>query len=403
MAVSVKWSPAPQNLCVIFGILPFLFPSSRSRSVAMVPAALRTKSGANSAERRHVHAAAPVAIHGDRMFIVDYSCAHSGLRSRRQIPRPHLDDARLPQRPAERPGHRPRRQPDRLRFALFTASAFIRPRARVRKFGGSRRHRPGQFGYVSDVVQDADGYYYVCRVRQNERITSSTADGKLRQMLGRKPAPNRASSAASGHWPSGPDGLLYVAELQSSHSGVHAGWRVRPRFGEAGRRARTIEISLRPGLRTERRAVRGRVRATTACRSSRPTASRSAIWGGPGREPGQLHNPWALAVDRKGRVHVVDTENNRVQRIQLLDGPRVAFAGAIMPRCRRCCEHHGRARLRWSSACSWSCVVVPAATPAGDRPRRSDYWVRRHCSFRDRRISTCRQSSDVDCGGLHVR
>jgi hypothetical protein len=39
-------------------------------------------------------------------------------------------------------------------------------------------------------------------------------------------------------------------------------------------------------------------------------------WGGPGREPGKLHNPWALAVDSKGRVHVVDTENHRVQRIR---------------------------------------------------------------------------------------
>jgi hypothetical protein len=40
------------------------------------------------------------------------------------------------------------------------------------------------------------------------------------------------------------------------------------------------------------------------------------VWGGPGREPGQLHDPWALAVDSKGRVHIVDTENHRVQRIR---------------------------------------------------------------------------------------
>ena len=39
-------------------------------------------------------------------------------------------------------------------------------------------------------------------------------------------------------------------------------------------------------------------------------------WGGPGKAPGMLHNPWALAVDSKGRVHVVDTENHRVQRIR---------------------------------------------------------------------------------------
>jgi hypothetical protein len=38
-------------------------------------------------------------------------------------------------------------------------------------------------------------------------------------------------------------------------------------------------------------------------------------WGGPGREPGQLNSPWALAVDSHGRVHVLDSENHRVQRI----------------------------------------------------------------------------------------
>jgi hypothetical protein len=39
------------------------------------------------------------------------------------------------------------------------------------------------------------------------------------------------------------------------------------------------------------------------------------VWGGPGREPGQLCGPWALAVDSRGRVHVVDSLNDRVQRI----------------------------------------------------------------------------------------
>jgi hypothetical protein len=39
------------------------------------------------------------------------------------------------------------------------------------------------------------------------------------------------------------------------------------------------------------------------------------VWGGPGREPGQLAGPWALVVDSKGRVHVIDSGNHRVQRI----------------------------------------------------------------------------------------
>ena len=55
--------------------------------------------------------------------------------------------------------------------------------------------------------------------------------------------------------------------------------------------------------------VRDYLRALLAGTAARGT------WGGPGREPGKFHSPWALAIDRYGRVHVLDTENHRVQRI----------------------------------------------------------------------------------------
>src|SRR4029077_5379540 len=40
-----------------------------------------------------------------------------------------------------------------------------------------------------------------------------------------------------------------------------------------------------------------------------PTGESLGTGGGPGREPGKLAGPWALAVDSKGRVHVIDSEN----------------------------------------------------------------------------------------------
>ena len=43
-----------------------------------------------------------------------------------------------------------------------------------------------------------------------------------------------------------------------------------------------------------------------------PRGEPLGCWGGPGRAPGQLHSPWALAVDSKGCVHVLDSENHRV-------------------------------------------------------------------------------------------
>ena len=55
--------------------------------------------------------------------------------------------------------------------------------------------------------------------------------------------------------------------------------------------------------------------AITACRNSRSTANRSTAGGGVGRKPGQLNNPWAFVLDSRGRIHVLDSMNHRVQRI----------------------------------------------------------------------------------------
>ena len=40
-------------------------------------------------------------------------------------------------------------------------------------------------------------------------------------------------------------------------------------------------------------------------------------WGTHGRQEGELHNPWSIVKDSKNRLHVLDTYNQRVQRIRL--------------------------------------------------------------------------------------
>jgi hypothetical protein len=37
-------------------------------------------------------------------------------------------------------------------------------------------------------------------------------------------------------------------------------------------------------------------------------------WGSAGRKPGQLNTPWAFVLDSRGRLHVIDSMNHRVQR-----------------------------------------------------------------------------------------
>jgi hypothetical protein len=38
------------------------------------------------------------------------------------------------------------------------------------------------------------------------------------------------------------------------------------------------------------------------------------FFGGPGDQLGQLNQPWSMVVDKKGRWHILDSLNHRVQR-----------------------------------------------------------------------------------------
>ena len=48
-----------------------------------------------------------------------------------------------------------------------------------------------------------------------------------------------------------------------------------------------------------------------------PEGESLAVWGREGRRAGELSRPWAIVMDTQNRIHVLDTENHRVQRITL--------------------------------------------------------------------------------------
>jgi DNA-binding beta-propeller fold protein YncE len=185
----------------------------------------------------------------------------------------------------------------------------------LKHFGGEDGSQPGQFGYVSDVVQDADGNYFVSEYKSNERITKLNADGSVITTwgeLGAEPGQfNHVRALAIG-----PDGLLYVADACNHRIQVFDTSGKLVRFwGEPGAAPGQLEYpyDLAFGPAGELYVVEfGNHRVQKFDANGRSLG----VWGGPGREPGKLHSPWALAVDSHGRVHVVDTENHRVQRIR---------------------------------------------------------------------------------------
>jgi sugar lactone lactonase YvrE len=174
---------------------------------------------------------------------------------------------------------------------------------------------PGQLGYVSDVVQDEDGFFYVAEFGEIQRITKLDESGKFVTCWGEEgPAPGQFSRIRAMTF--GPDGLIYLADACNHRIQVFTrdGKLVR-HFGSEGSEQGELKYPYDLGFDHKGHLYvveygNHRVQKFTASGESLGT------WGGPGREPGKFHAPWALAVDRRGRVHVLDTQNHRVQRIE---------------------------------------------------------------------------------------
>jgi DNA-binding beta-propeller fold protein YncE len=185
----------------------------------------------------------------------------------------------------------------------------------LRKIGGQSGTEPGHLGYVSDVVQDEDGYFYVAEFGENHRISKFDADGKFVKCWG-SPGTEPDQFSRVRALALGPDKNLYAADACNHRIQVFTrdGRLVRC-WGKAGDQPGELSYpyDLAFGLDGNLYVVEHgnhRVQKFT------PEGVSLGCWGGPGREPGQLYSPWALAVDSRGRVHVLDSENHRVQRIK---------------------------------------------------------------------------------------
>jgi DNA-binding beta-propeller fold protein YncE len=177
---------------------------------------------------------------------------------------------------------------------------------------GSEPH----FGYISDVVQDEDGFYYVAEFGEVQRITKLDSKGKIVTFWGGEGS-EPGQFARVRALALGPDGLLYAADACNHRIQVfdRDGKFVRA-WGKSGKGEG--ELSYPYDLAFNDKGIlyvveygNNRVQKFTA------TGESLGCWGGPGSAPGPgLHAPWALAIDRRGRVHILDTENHRVQRIK---------------------------------------------------------------------------------------
>ncbi len=185
--------------------------------------------------------------------------------------------------------------------------------------GGQEGSAPGQFGFVTDAVQDSAGNYYIAEYGQHDRIQKFDPQGNFLFQWG-------------GHG-SEPGQFIRPQNLaidQHDHIWVADSCNHRIQvFDATGSQARLVQLWGDHGQEPGKLGypydlvLDGQGHLYVVEYSNHRVqkfdlqGNSLATWGSSGRQPGQLHSPWALVLDDEGRVHVIDSENHRVQRFRL--------------------------------------------------------------------------------------
>ncbi|WP_145055316.1 NHL repeat-containing protein [Lignipirellula cremea] len=188
-----------------------------------------------------------------------------------------------------------------------------------RTIGGVAGHGPGEFGFVTDCVQDSRGDYYVAEYGEYDRVQKFTGQGEFLFQwgghgveLGQLVRPQNLAIAA--------DDLIWAADACNHRIQVFDARgdeaRLTAHWGEAGAEIGQLRYPYDLALDGQGHVYvcefgNHRVQKFTLQGES------LGAWGVGGRRPGELYQPWALALDSQGAIHILDSYNHRVQRIRL--------------------------------------------------------------------------------------
>jgi len=187
--------------------------------------------------------------------------------------------------------------------------------------GGTMGHGPGEFGFVTDAVQDSAGNYYVGEYGEYDRIQKFDREGKfLFQWGGHGEEPgqfirpqNLAIDSQDRIWVADAcNHRIQVFDATGDSARLVDYWGVQ---GEApGEMRYPYDLELEESAAGDINVYVcefGNHRIQKFDSKGKPLG----LWGVSGRRAGQLHQPWAIARDSHGSIHVLDTYNHRIQRI----------------------------------------------------------------------------------------
>ncbi|HVX14968.1 MAG TPA: NHL repeat-containing protein [Pirellulales bacterium] len=184
----------------------------------------------------------------------------------------------------------------------------------LQTIGGVHGQSPGEFGLVTDAVEDSQGNLYVSEYGDYDRVQKFSPDGRfLLEWGGHGSEPGQFMRPQN--MVIDEQDHIWVADACNHRIQVFdTDGKLLDRWGEEGSEPGQLYYPYDLLLDDA-----GHVYVSEWGNSRVQKFSRSGeslgCWGRRGREPGELDHPWALVRDRQGRIHVLDTQNHRVQRI----------------------------------------------------------------------------------------
>ncbi len=187
----------------------------------------------------------------------------------------------------------------------------------TRTIGGEHGDAPGQFHFVTDVAENAEGHLFVGQYGQVDRIQEFAPDGAFIRYWGTQgSAPNEFSRPQGLIFDR--EGLLWILDacnhrIQIFDVATEGTPKLVDVWGEPG--AAIGQLQYPYGIDFDQDgtvlvAEFGNHRVQRFSRTGEPLE----VWGQVGNSPGQFNSPWALGIDSKRSLHVLDTMNHRVQR-----------------------------------------------------------------------------------------
>jgi DNA-binding beta-propeller fold protein YncE len=186
----------------------------------------------------------------------------------------------------------------------------------LKTVGGTHGEKPGEFGFVTDVVQDSHNNYYVSEYGEYDRIQKFTPDWQfIKQWGGHGVKPGefgRPQSMAIDK-----EDHIWVADSCNHRIQVFDTEGKLLRFwGEEGSELGQLHYPYGIALGDDGTVFvsefgNHRVQKFT------PEGRSLGYWGEPGKKEGQLNNPWAIVRDSNGLLYVLDTNNHRVQVVKM--------------------------------------------------------------------------------------